>query len=282
MGVGERSASPAIQLEDEKATQYKPWPEDVTYVPGVGDAPQLKKYVGYGETPKVGDVPRIGKRPGDPRCNDGSGITPCHLCVYEQARKYKYDSKVMPGLPSAEAVGRNPITGMPFSHPHPFRAPTREMNTGRGCDTHGKPYLPPHRFEYIKIHRFDDEQEDYMVDKEYELDWGPELGSAEFQQGSREWQQTAAFKEYEERMQTDNPEWRWQDPVEEKPWESIELEDPNPWLNDDFIIEEPIDQHVKLVQDWANEPHRPWPDVTPSLESTAREKIEDAQFTERA
>lgn len=244
------------------------------YVPGEDGAPRLKARLKYGETPEVGDVPRIGKRPGDPRCAHGSGFYPCHLCVYEQAVQYKYCSKVMPGLTSNEAAGKNPITGMPFSHAHPFRVPTSEMNTGRGCDANGKPYLPPRRFDYIKIHRFNDEEDDYVVQKEYELDWGPEIGSKEFREGSQQWQQTDAFKVYQDEMQNTNPDWRWQDPVAEKPWESVELEEPNAWLHEEsFLVEEPIDQHVRAIQEWANMQHEPWPELA---EDTVPAAIADA------
>lgn len=242
-----------------KPRVYTPWPEDVMYIPGEGDAPELKAPVKFGEVPQVGDLPRIGKRPGDPRCQDRSGFMPCQGCLYEQASARHWHGNIMPGLENAEAAGKNPYTGMPFPMPHPFEGPTPEMNTGRGCDIYGKPYKRPARFLYLNIHRFNEEVTDYEVSKSYELDFGPAVDSAEYKEGLAAWKLSEDFLAYEKEQRKSDPDWKWQDPDEEKPWEKCELVTPTPWLTDDYVVEDPLEQHMGKIQEWARKPHQPWP-----------------------
>lgn len=250
---------PSTPSEPSKPRVYRPWPEDVLYIPGVDDAPPLKPHAKYGEAPEVGDLPRIGKRAGDPRCADRSSYTPCHQCIYEEASVRADEGNVMPGLDCPDAAGRNPYTGMPFPMPHPSKGPTVEMNTGRGCDKYGKPYKLPARFVYLKIHRFNEEVDDYEVNKSYEVDFGPSIGSAEFQDGLRTWKASEDFLEFEAQMRKEQANFQWQDPEEDAPWERCQLVAPNPWLTDDYVVKDPMEQHIEMIREWARKPHEPWP-----------------------
>merc|ERR1719199_2052767 len=165
----------------------------------------------------------------------------------------------MPGFESSAAVGKNPWSGMPIRLNHPFKGPTGEMNTGRGCDVYGKPYKPPHRFAYLNIHRYNAEVDDYETAKSYEFDFGPSIDSEEFQEGLRKWKESADFQKFHDEVRHDRPEYDWEDPVEQKPWEVCELVSPNPWLTEDYKVEEPIQQHIKVIREWADRPHKPWP-----------------------
>lgn len=165
----------------------------------------------------------------------------------------------MPGLESPDAAGKNPYTGMPFPLSHPFNGPTPDMNTGRGCDIYGKPYKPPARYVYLNIHRFSEEVEDYEITKSYEVDFGPSIDSEEFQEGLRIWKESEDFIAYEAEQQVDNPQWEWKDPQEEAPWELCQLVTPNPWLTPDYIVKDPLEQHITKIQEWAERSHQPWP-----------------------
>jgi hypothetical protein len=252
---------PAIQgTSGGERLKYKPWPEEIMYSPGEGEAPELRPNVKYGEAPDVGDLPRIGKRAGDPRCQDRIGFTPCHNCIFEQASTQHYEGDVMPGLESADSAGKNPYTGMSFQLPHPFKGPTPDMNTGRGCDVYGKPYKEPLRYCYLNIHRFNQEADDYETTKSYEVDFGPSMESDEFQEGLRRWKESSDFEIYSQKQRESNPEWQWQDPEEDNPWERCHRVAPNPWLTDDFAPQDPVDQHVQKIQAWAGQSHQAWQD----------------------
>lgn len=268
--IPSRSVSLPYDSMQEKARarqtkSYQPWPEDVVYSPGEGDAPQLMPAAKYGDTPHVGDLPRIGKRAGDPRCQDRTGFVPCQSCVFEHASTQHYEGDVMPGLASADTAGKNPYSGMPFPLSHPFKGPTPDMNTGRGCDVYGKPYKEPLRYLYLTIHKFDEEAEDYETTKSYEVDFGPNIDSEEFREGLRKWKATEDFHAYSEEQLKKDKNWKWEDPVEDKPWEICQMVKPNPWLTDSFDVSDPVDQHVSKIKDWASRPHQTWPHATERL-----------------
>eukprot|EP00416_Gambierdiscus_australes_P036700 CAMPEP_0171105404 /NCGR_PEP_ID=MMETSP0766_2-20121228/62605_1 /TAXON_ID=439317 /ORGANISM="Gambierdiscus australes, Strain CAWD 149" /LENGTH=253 /DNA_ID=CAMNT_0011566249 /DNA_START=1 /DNA_END=762 /DNA_ORIENTATION=+ len=239
------------------AMAYKPWLEDQLYQPGQNGTPSVRPRSIYGQSPEVGDIPRIGKRPGDSRCNDLAG-SPCSLCVAEKIIGYHYDAKkVLPGFESAEAMGKNWFTGLPSCHPHPFQAATPEMNTGRGCNTFGEVYDAPPRYSYLEIYKFDETVEEYTMSKGIEVDWGPPKDSEEFRQGMMSMKQTNTFKTYAHAMRSRDPEWVWKNPEERRPWERIEKVSP---VAREIKMEHPIDQHIQRLQHWGSRTYEPWPE----------------------
>mmetsp|Transcript_104537 Transcript_104537/g.325988 ORF Transcript_104537/g.325988 Transcript_104537/m.325988 type:complete len:249 (-) Transcript_104537:84-830(-) len=237
---------------------YKPWPEDAEYSPGSGAAPPIRPRLNYGETPEVGDLPRLGKRPGDCRCSDVTGVTPCSFCVAEKVLTYSYDSKyVLPGFPSTEAMGKHWFTGLPSQHPHPFQVATPAMNTGRGCNTFGEEYGAPPRYGYVEVFDFDESQDDYVLRKGIEVDWGPPKDSPEFESAMRQMKETPSFDRYSKFMKSKDETWEWCVPTEPRPWEAEEKVPPNP---QDLSLKHPVDQHIARLQDWAKEEHEPWPE----------------------
>mmetsp|Transcript_22683 Transcript_22683/g.51867 ORF Transcript_22683/g.51867 Transcript_22683/m.51867 type:complete len:251 (+) Transcript_22683:149-901(+) len=236
---------------------YKPWEEGKLYKPGDRTTPPVRPRLRYGETPQVGDIPRIGSRPGDHRCSDITGITPCSYCVAEKVMHYSNDGrKVMPGLSPGDLAAKDWFTGMPYHHPHPFQAPTADMNTGRGCNTYGQPYDPPERFTYMQIFSFDEERGRYSAAKGIEVDWGPAKDSAEFSEGMKNMRDTEEFKAYEKAMKERDPLWNWEDPADLTPWDKPAKVDPGV---SGLSIVHPVDQHAALLNEWAAGPHKPWP-----------------------
>jgi len=237
---------------------YGPWPEDTVYRPGQGAAPPARPRLSYGDSPEVGDLPRLGKQSGDCRCDDITGVTPCSFCVAEKVRTYKYDARqVMPGFPSNDAMGENWFTGMRSQHPHPFQVATPEMNTGRGCDSYGRAYDAPPRYGYIEIFDFDESEEDFSLGKGIEVDWGPPRDSPEFGSAMESMVKTPAFEKYAEFMKSKDPAWEWRSPAERRPWEAVERVLPNPR---EFSAEHPVDQHLKRLESWGREEHEAWPE----------------------
>jgi hypothetical protein len=184
----------------------------------------------------TGDLPRLGPKPGDPRCEDPHApqFRPCYHCEYEQVKEYKYEGKVMPGLDRnnpahAEIMGPHPVTGQPYRHGHPFAACTPEMNANGGCDTYGNKYVGGHRYETVKIHKWDEDKEEYVHTKTIELDFGPQRGSPEYEEELK-------------KLPEDHPS--------RKPLP--ELVDPNPWL-EGYVPKTIMEEHVENVEKWAAE-----------------------------
>lgn len=228
--------------------RYSPWPEDKVYRPGEGDAPAQRGRLAYGEAPEVGDLPRQGPRPGDPRWSDWP----------EKAAEFQFEGKVMPGLPAEELNKKDPLTGMPYRYPHPLMTCSKEMNTGRGCDAYGRAYDAPPRYERIQVFKFDDDDGGYRFRKEYELDFGPSKESPEFKSAMQALQDTPEFQAWERQKKAEEPDWAWRDPVELKPWEQVEKVDPNPWLAEQ-VPKEPVEDHAEKIHAWAKQEHEPWP-----------------------
>lgn len=240
--------------------RYSPWPGGTVYKPGQGDAPNLHGQPRYGEPPEVGDVPRIGSRSGDPRCRCNIGPPPCSFCVTENVPPHD-DIKVMPGIDEEAATGKHPVTGMPWRSPHPNWCVTKEMNTGRGCDTFGKAYNAPPRYERIQVFKYDADDGGYRKGTSLELDFGPAKGSQEFKAAMKAMRETPEFKEWEQQKRGKDEEWAWRDPVEPKPWESVEKVDPNPWLATAVAAKEPAEEHAAKVHAWAKQEHAAWPEA---------------------
>jgi len=254
------ASSSSLAPQGPPAASYTAWPRDQAYVPSRAPAPPRRPRTEYGESVEVGDIPGIGQRPGDQRCLDPIGARPCDQCVVERAGQEEYEGYIMPGPPSDETPTQHWLTGMPCRSPHPFLEATAEMNTGRGCDTYGKPYDPPDRYGYLEIFKFDEDKEGYALAKGIEIDWGPETDTSEFRAGMMEMMQSETFKAYESWMKQMDPSWEFQldDLADPRPWESVEKVDPKAWLAS-CVVEHPIDQHAQTVREWGSQEHQPWP-----------------------
>lgn len=219
----------------------------------------MRAQPGYGESPEVGDIPRFGCRVGDPRCRDIHGGPPCAFCASETVATFDED-KVMPGIDEEAVTTKHPVTGMPYRHPHPNLCATKEMNTGRGCDTYGKGYDAPPRYERIQVFKFDADDGGYRKGKLLELDFGPPRGSHEFKAAMKAMRETPEFKEWEQQKRGKDEGWSWRDPVEPRPWESVEKLDALPWPTEPDA-KMPVEDHAAKVHAWAKEEYSPWPEA---------------------
>lgn len=254
--------------------RYKPWPSGEVYR-GSPAGPTAVH-----EPAQPGSFPRRGRAPGDPRCE---ADCPCELCRLEAVQKYQYRGPVLPGFASQEEMGKDPIQGGPTRHPHPWMASTREMNTGRGCDTYGNAYSPPPRYEFIETYACAPGQEEYAMTGAREVDFGPEAGTEEFREGLARMRDTESYRSLVAAARAKDPDWDFADPVPLRPWEGLEKVEPNAWLREAREPERPADSQVREIEEW----HRavegncePWPEWRPREQESPLEQMEHAATQE--
>lgn len=182
----------------------------------------------------TGEIPREGPRPGDPRCLSKYGA-PCDKCYREVVAEYEYKGDVMPGC-DPNNMPINPVTKLPYEHPHPFEMIHPDYMEDGGVDHYGNRLPGEIRKLEIKTYKYDDMKKrkdgkmgDYKLVKNRVLDFGPQQGDPEYEA----WMNSLP------------------DDHEAKRKPLPELVPPNPWFDPNEHIPTPLEVAAEKVRLWA-------------------------------